>query len=71
MHYFNPFGGNLDPEQLLYGRIANFKWSVHNYVIWDTIQLWLYGCTETVRIEIEDTNVPCAISILLVVIQIL
>ena len=31
MHRFNPFGGNSDPVQLMYGRTANFKWAVHMY----------------------------------------
>ena len=128
MHYFNPFGGNWDPIQLMYGRTAYFElamygpfdfvgeafilgctsvyqlyefelisqishlliWSlwppfesctvdvrtysqfrmVCTYVLWDTWELWLYHCSETVRIGIEVTNVPCTISILLVLIWI-
>ena len=31
MHRFNPVGGNSDPVQLMYGRIANLKWSAHMY----------------------------------------
>ena len=41
------------------------------YVLWDTCELWLYACTETVRIGIVVTNLPCTVSILLVVIWIL
>ena len=44
---------------------------VFTYVLWDTCELWLYTCTETVRIRIEVTNLPWSISIVLMVIQIL
>ena len=45
--------------------------NVCTYVLWDTFELWLYACKENLRIEIEVTNVPCTISIRLVVIRIL
>ena len=44
---------------------------VCTYVLWDTWKLGLYACTETVRMEIDVTKVPCTISIRLVVIRIL
>ena len=39
------------------------------YVLWDIWEVWLYACTETVRIGIEVTNIWCTFSILLVVIR--
>ena len=41
------------------------------YVFLDICELWLYACTETVRIRIEFTNVPWTISILLALIRVL
>ena len=63
MYYFHPFGGNSDPVQLMYGRIAYFKYfelaklgPIH--FVWGSIYPWLYASTSTVRIWIDITNFP-------------
>ena len=55
MHLFNPFGGNSDPVQLLYGRTAYFKYfelamDGPIYCVCGSIYPKLYASTSTVQI---------------------
>ena len=59
MDLFNPFGGKSNPEQLMYGRTAYFKYfELPIHLLFESIYPRLYSTTSTVRNLIDITNVP-------------